>query len=72
MFRPIILVTNPSPSNHPFLMKQTAGPLIMNVYQRRLPAGRSRIPDSPVACTGHIAETFRRHSHVVIPVGIRT
>ena len=28
--------------------------------------------DSPVACTGHIAETFRRHSHVVIPVGNRT
>ena len=61
-----------SPSNHPFLMKQTTGPLITTVYQRQLPAGRPRIPDSLVACTGHIAETFRRHSNVVIPVGTRT
>ena len=51
----------------PILMKQTAGPLITTVYQRQLPAGRPRIPDSPVACTGRIAETFRRHSNVVIP-----
>ena len=72
MFPPIIMVTNLSPSNHPFLMKQTAGELIATVYQPRLPADRPRIPDSPVAYTDHIAETFRRHSNVVIPVRTRT
>ena len=73
MFLLIILVTNLSPSNHPFLMKQMAGQLIATVYQLRLPADRPRIPGSPVAYTDHIAETFkRRHSNVVIPVVTRT
>ena len=66
-----ILVTNLHPLNHPFHMKQMAGPSITTVSLRQLLADRQQIPDSPVAGTGHIAETFRRHLRVVTPVDIQ-
>ena len=71
MFLLTIQVTNLHPLNLPFRMKRTAGPSITTVSLRRLLADRPQIPDSPVAGTGHIAETFRRHSHVMTPVDIR-
>ena len=52
------------------MMKRTAGPLILTVFLRRSLADQPRL-DSPVADTGHIAETSRRRLRVVTPVGIR-
>ena len=71
MFPLTIQVTNMHPLNLPFLMKRTAGLSIMTLSLCRLPADRPHIPDSLVAGTGHIAETFRRHLRVVTPVDIR-
>ena len=64
-------VTNLHPLNHPFQMTRTAGPLITTVSLHQLLADRQQRPDSPVAGTGHIAETFRRHLRAVTPVDIR-
>ena len=52
-------------------MKGTAGPLITTVSLRQFLADRQQRLDSPVADTGHIAETFRRHLRVVTPVDNR-
>ena len=48
-----------------------ADQLITTVCQPRPSANRPRKPGSPDAYTDHIAETFRQHSNVKIPVGIR-
>ena len=52
-------------------MKRMAGLLIPTVSLRRSLADRQQRPDSPVADTGLIADTFRRRLRVVPPVDIR-
>ena len=67
-----VLVTNLHPIESP--ISDEANSWSTNndcVTLRQLLADRQQRPDSPVAGTGHIAETFRRHLRAVTPVDIR-